>query len=490
MTKLIQLTYGELRKGFQEKKFSVTEVVKSYLQQMGATSHLNAYVTEVADLALKNATAADTRLLKGEMLPLEGLPLAVKDNFCTKGVRTTASSKMLENFFPTYESTITQQLKDAGAIMLGKTNLDEYAMGSSTITSFFGPSINPWKKKGDHFDLTPGGSSGGSAASVAAGSSLMALGTDTGGSIRQPAALCGIVGIKPTYGLCSRFGIVSFASSLDQAGPLARTVQDTAILLEHMTGHDPKDSTSIPKAAVAYEKNLHQNIKGMKIGIPKEYRPTGLNGEIDDWWHKTADWLKAEGAEIIDISLPHTDLALPVYYIVAPAEASSNLARYDGVRYGYRPDNIAGYEELVELARTQGFGEEVKRRIMIGTHVLSAGAYDEYFLRAQKVRRLVANDFQNAFAKIDLILTPTTAGTAFKLGDNNQDPISMYLQDVFTVATNLAGLPGISVPVGLAQDGLPLGMQLIGPSFSEQTLLNTASVIEGYAKFPQWIAGV
>jgi aspartyl-tRNA(Asn)/glutamyl-tRNA(Gln) amidotransferase subunit A len=487
MTQLIQLDFAAVRQGLRSKAFTVRELVSAYLGRMDETRTLNMYITETADIALAAAKTADAYLEAHEPRPLEGLPLAVKDIFCTKGVRTTNGSKMLANFYPTYESTITQRLYGAGAIMLGKTNMDEFAMGSSTITSAYGPSINPWKMTNDDADLVPGGSSGGSTAAVAAGAALMALATDTGGSIRQPAAFCGIVGIKPTYGLCSRYGVIAFASSLDQAGPVARTVRDTAILLQHMAGHDPMDSTSLNRPAPNYEGALTGHIKGLKVGIPKEYRPKGLNAEVDSWWHKTTQWLKDEGAEIQEISLPHTEHALAVYYIVAPAEAASNLARYDGVRFGHRATDIKSYDDLVELSRTEGFGEEVKRRIMIGTYVLSAGAYDEYFLHAQKVRRLVANDFTNAFQKVDVILTPTTAGPAFKLGENITDPLSMYLQDVFTVATNLAGLPAISLPVGLSSEGLPLGMQLIGPAFQEERLFNVASVIEKHAAFTQFV---
>ena len=487
MTQLIHLDFAAVRQGLRAKDFTVKELIQAYLNRMDETRKLNLYITETADIALAAAKDADEYLVHNGPRPLEGLPLAVKDIFCTKGVRTTNGSKMLGNFYPTYESTITERLYGAGAIMLGKANMDEFAMGSSTITSFYGPSINPWKRANDDGDLTPGGSSGGSTAAVAAGAALMALATDTGGSIRQPAAFCGIVGIKPTYGLCSRYGVISYASSLDQAGPVARTVRDTAILLQHMAGHDPMDSTSLNRPVPNYEGAMTGNIKGLKVGIPTEYRPKGLNAEVDSWWHKTTQWLKDEGAEIQEISLPHTQHALAVYYIVAPAEAASNLARYDGVRFGHRAEDIKGYEDLVELSRTEGFGEEVKRRIMIGTYVLSAGAYDEYFLHAQKVRRLVANDFTNAFQKVDVILTPTTAGPAFKLGENITDPLSMYLQDVFTVATNLAGLPAISLPVGLASEGLPLGMQLIGPAFHEERLFNVASVIEKHAAFTQFV---
>jgi aspartyl-tRNA(Asn)/glutamyl-tRNA(Gln) amidotransferase subunit A len=465
------------------KAFTAKEVVQAYVNKMDSTRYLNCFITETADLALRQAIEADERIQNNEARPLEGLPLAIKDNFCTKGILTSAASKILSNFVPPYESTITQKLKDAGVISLGKTNLDDCAMGSSTITSYYDPSINPWKKEGSDRDLTPGGSSGGSAASVAARSSLIALGTDTGGSIRQPASFCGIVGLKPTYGLCSRYGIVAFASSLDQAGPLTRTVQDSAIVLKHMVGHDPKDFTSVKYPVPDYEAALTGNIKGLKVGIPKEYRMEGLDSEISEWWEKTASWLSNEGAEIVDVSLPHTRYALPVYYIIAPAEASSNLARYDGIRYGYRAPEAENLEEIYEMSRTQGFGDEVKRRILIGTYVLSSGKYEDYYLRAQKVRQKVADDFTNVFKKVDVLLTPTTAGTAFELGENVADPLAMYLQDLFTVATNLAGIPAISVPVSKSKEGLPIGMQLMGPRFGEEVLLKTADVIEKLADF-------
>jgi aspartyl-tRNA(Asn)/glutamyl-tRNA(Gln) amidotransferase subunit A len=482
MSELINISYSALRQKIESKEITAFDVMKAYLDQMQKTEGLNAFVSSCKESALKQAEAADQRFQKGEARPLEGMPLAIKDNFCTKDIRTTAGSKMLENFVPTYTATVVQKLVDAGAIVVGKTNMDEFAMGSSTTTSAFGPTINPWKAKDRLDDLIPGGSSGGSSASVAAGSSLGALGSDTGGSIRQPAALCGVVGVKPTYGLCSRYGMIAFASSLDQAGPLARTVEDTALILREMAGHDPKDSTSLQYEVPDYVKSLGKSIKGMKVGIPKEYRAEGLNEEINHWWDQTIAWLKEAGAEVVDVSLPHTKYGLPTYYIIAPAEASSNLARYDGVRYGLRKEG-GTLDDLYSNTRTNGFGDEVKRRILIGTYVLSAGKYEDYYLRAQRVRQCVTNDFKEVYQKVDVILTPTTANTAFKIGENITDPIAMYLQDIFTVTTNLAGLPGISVPVGLSKEGLPIGMQVIGPALQEEKLFQFAHVIEQSANF-------
>ena len=482
MTSILKLDFHQLRSKFVKKELSVSEAINAYIGRIEETSYLNAYVLDTFEQAREQAREADKRYAKGEARPLEGLPLATKDIFCTKDVRTTCSSKMLENFIPPYESTVTDKLNHAGAISLGKTNLDEFAMGSSTNTSYFGPSINPLKRTNDMTDLTPGGSSGGSSASLAAGSSLVALGTDTGGSIRQPASHCGVVGIKPTYGRCSRYGIIAFASSLDHAGPMARNVRDTAMVLEHMAGHDPKDSTSINQPVPHYEKFLNANVKGLKIGIPKEYNLPGLHADIARLWQQSATWFKEMGAEIVDISLPHTEYGLPVYYIVNPSEASSNLARYDGVRYGLRVEGNS-LEDMYEKTRTAGFGDEVKRRILIGTHALSAGCYEDYYLRAQKVRRKIVNDFNAAFTQVDFILTPTTAGDAFALNDPSMDPLAMYLEDVFTVAANLAGVPAISVPVGFSQRGLPLGMQLLGPMLSEDRLLNAAFALETAAQF-------
>jgi aspartyl-tRNA(Asn)/glutamyl-tRNA(Gln) amidotransferase subunit A len=425
------------------------------------------------------AQAADARLKAGDARALEGLALGIKDMFATKDVRTTACSRILDNFLPTYESTVSANLWRDGAVMLGKLNNDEFAMGSSNESSSFGPTISPWRRKGANTPLVPGGSSGGSAAAVAAGLCLGATATDTGGSIRQPAAFTGIVGIKPTYGRCSRWGIVAFASSLDQAGPLARTVRDAAILLTSMAGHDPKDTTSVDLPVPHYESAIGKSIKGMKVGIPKEYRVEGMAAEIENLWERGAQWLKAAGADIVAVSLPHTKHALPAYYIVAPAEASSNLARYDGVRYGLR---VAGRDvaDMYQNTRAGGFGQEVRRRIMVGTYVLSAGYYDAYYLRAQKVRTLIKRDFEEVFAAgVDAILTPATPSPAFGIGEKGgSDPVEMYLNDVFTVPVNLAGLPGVSVPAGLSADGLPLGLQLIGRPFCEETLFSLAHIVE------------
>ncbi|HEY8697947.1 MAG TPA: Asp-tRNA(Asn)/Glu-tRNA(Gln) amidotransferase subunit GatA, partial [Rhizomicrobium sp.] len=418
-----------------------------------------------------------------EARALDGIPLAIKDLFCTKGVRTTAGSNILNNFVPPYESTVTQNLWDAGAVMLGKTNMDEFAMGSSNETSYFKPVVNPWRARNSNQHLVPGGSSGGSAAAVAANLAFGATGTDTGGSIRQPAAVSGIVGLKPTYGRCSRWGIVAFASSLDQAGPMTRTVRDAAILLRHMASVDEKDSTSVDIAVPDYEASLEDGVKGLRVGIPKEYRIDGAPPEIDALWAKGAQWLKALGAEIVEVSLPHTKYALPAYYIVAPAEASSNLARYDGVRFGHRASGAKDIVELYENSRAEGFGAEVRRRVLIGTYVLSAGYYDAYYTRAQKIRTLIKRDFEQAFETCDVLLTPATPGPAFALGEKSNDPISMYLNDVFTVTVNLAGLPGISVPAGLTADGLPLGLQLIGRAFDEATVLRAGRAVERAADF-------
>jgi len=482
MSDLTMLTLAAARDGIKAKTFSATELTQAHLKAVEQTRSLNAYITETPELALKQAAASDAKIAKGEAGALEGLPLGIKDLFCTEGVRTTAASKILHNFVPQYESTITAKLLKAGAVTVGKTNLDEFAMGSSNMTSHFGAVENPWRRAGDNRPLVPGGSSGGSAAAVAARSCLGATGTDTGGSIRQPAAFCGIVGIKPTYGRCSRWGVVAFASSLDQAGPFARTVKDCAILLREMAGFDPKDSTSANIPVPDFEAALTGDIRGLKIGIPKEYRMEGMNPEIDALWQTGIAMLKDAGADAVEVSLPHTKYALPCYYILAPAEASSNLARYDGVRYGLRvPGN--SIEELYENTRAEGFGKEVRRRILIGTYVLSAGYYDAYYRKAQRVRALIAKDFETAFQKVDAILTPTAPSAAFAMGEKSDDPIAMYLNDVFTVTTNLAGLPGISVPAGLSADGLPLGLQLIGKTFDEAGLLKIAGVLEKQAAF-------
>jgi aspartyl-tRNA(Asn)/glutamyl-tRNA(Gln) amidotransferase subunit A len=479
MTELTSLTLAQARDALRRREFSAAELAEAHLAAMEQARALNAYVLETPEQARAMAAAADARLGVGEVRPPERLALGVKDMFATKGVRTTAASHILDNFVPTYESTVTANLWRDGAVMLGKLNNDEFAMGSSNETSFFGPVISPWRRKGANTPLVPGGSSGGSAAAVAAGLCLGATGTDTGGSIRQPAAFTGIVGIKPTYGRCSRWGIVAFASSLDQAGPFARTVRDAAILLTSMAGHDPKDTTSVDRPVPAYEAAIGKSIKGMKIGLPKEYRVDGMAVEIDKLWGQGAQWLEAAGAEIVEVSLPHTKYALPAYYIVAPAEASSNLARYDGVRYGLRAP-ARDIVDMYQRTRAEGFGEEVRRRIMIGTYVLSAGYYDAYYLRAQKVRTLIKRDFENVFAwGVDAILAPATPSAAFGIGEKGAaDPVEMYLNDVFTVTVNMAGLPGLSVPGGLSADGLPLGLQLIGPPFDEETLFSLGHVIE------------
>jgi aspartyl-tRNA(Asn)/glutamyl-tRNA(Gln) amidotransferase subunit A len=479
MPDLTSLTLSEARDGLAAKNFTARELTDAHLAAMEAARVLNAYVLETPDQARAMADAADAALAKGDAAPLAGIPLGVKDLFATEGVRTTACSKILGDFRPPYESTVTAQLWRDGAVMLGKLNNDEFAMGSSNETSAFGPVVNPWRRNDSDANLVPGGSSGGSASAVAAGLCLGATGTDTGGSIRQPAAFTGIVGIKPTYGRCSRWGIVAFASSLDQAGPFARTVRDTAILLRSMAGHDPKDTTSVDLPVPDYEKAIGRSVKGMKIGIPKEYRLEGMPAEIERLWGQGAEWLKAAGAELVEVSLPHTRYALPAYYIVAPAEASSNLARYDGVRYGARVNgrNIA---EMYENTRAQGFGPEVRRRIMIGTYVLSAGYYDAYYIRAQKVRTLIKKDFEDCFAQgVSAILTPATPSAAFGIGEKTgADPVEMYLNDVFTVTVNMAGLPGIAVPAGKDSRGLPLGLQLIGRPFEEETLFSLGDVIE------------
>ena len=480
---LTDLTIAEARDGLLAKEFSARELAEAHITAMEAARGLNAYLTETPERALAGADAADERIKAGEARALEGVPLAIKDLFCTEGVATTAASRILEGFTPPYESTVTQNLWDAGAVMLGKTNMDEFAMGSSNTTSYFGPVENPWRRRGDNRPLVPGGSSGGSAAAVAAHLCPGATGTDTGGSIRQPAAFCGVVGLKPTYGRCSRYGIVAFASSLDQAGPITRTVRDGALLLRHMAGFDARDSTSVEREVPDFEAALARPLKGLKVGIPAEYRVDGMDPEIDALWQKGIGWLKDAGMEAVEISLPHTSTALPVYYILAPAEASSNLARYDGVRYGHRAADCGELLDMYEATRSEGFGAEVRRRIMIGTYVLSAGYYDAYYLKAQKVRTLIARDFAAAFGSVDVILTPTAPGAAFAIGEKEDDPISMYLNDVFTVPASLAGLPAISVPAGKDGDGLPLGLQLIAPSFDEESMIAAAAAIEARAAF-------
>jgi aspartyl-tRNA(Asn)/glutamyl-tRNA(Gln) amidotransferase subunit A len=479
MTDLTSLTLANARDRLRKKEFSATELVDAHLAAMKRARALNAYVLETPEHARAMASEADLRIHSGEARPLEGLPLGIKDMFATKDVLTTACSRILENFRPSYESSVSTNLWRDGAVMLGKLNNDEFAMGSSNETSFFGPVVSPWRRTRSNTPLVPGGSSGGSAAAVAANLCLGATGTDTGGSIRQPAAFTGIVGMKPTYGRCSRWGIVAYASSLDQAGPFGRTVRDVAIMLRSMAGHDPKDTTSVDRPVPDYEKAVGKSIKGMKIGVPKEYRLDGLPAEIDVLWQRGEDWLRSAGADIAQVSLPHTRFALPAYYIVAPAEASSNLARYDGVRYGLRV-GARDIGDMYRRTRAEGFGKEVRRRIMIGTYVLSAGYYDAYYLRAQKVRTLIKCDFEEVFAKgVDAILTPTTPSAAFGIGEKGAtDPLEMYLNDIFTVTANMAGLPAMSVPGGLSAEGLPLGLQLIGRAFDEESLFSIGHVIE------------
>ncbi|MBL3565984.1 Asp-tRNA(Asn)/Glu-tRNA(Gln) amidotransferase subunit GatA [Rhodovulum sulfidophilum] len=485
MSDLTRLTIAEAREALRKGETTSVALTEAYLSAIDGADALNAFVHKTPEIALEQAKAADARIAAGDAPALCGMPLGIKDLFCTRGVASQAASKILDGFRPEYESTVSQNLWDAGAVMLGKLNMDEFAMGSSNETSTYGNAVNPWKV--DDRQLTPGGSSGGSASAVAADLCMAATGTDTGGSIRQPAAFTGIVGIKPTYGRCSRWGIVAFASSLDQAGPMTRTVRDAAIMLGAMSGHDPKDSTSVDIPVPDFEAMLTGDIRGKTIGIPKEYRMEGMPAEIEKLWSDGAEMLRDAGAEIVEISLPHTKYALPAYYVIAPAEASSNLARYDGVRYGRRArlgqgDGIA---EMYEKTRAEGFGKEVQRRVMIGTYVLSAGFYDAYYNRARKVRALIKRDFDEVFAGgVDAILTPATPSAAFGLGEMaDADPVAMYLNDVFTVTVNLAGLPGISVPAGLDAQGLPLGLQLIGQPWGEGDLLNTAHVLERAAGF-------
>jgi aspartyl-tRNA(Asn)/glutamyl-tRNA(Gln) amidotransferase subunit A len=488
---LLALTLAEARDGLARKAFSARELTSAYNDAVTEAEPLNAYITPTPERALNMAEAADRRLAKGDALPLDGIPIAVKDLYCTQGVLTTAGSHILDGFHPPYESTVTDKLWQAGAVMLGKANLDEFAMGSSSTTSYHRPVENPWRKPGDNRPLVPGGSSGGSAAAVAARAALAATGTDTGGSIRQPASFCGIVGLKPSYGRCSRWGVVAFASSLDHPGPMTRTVRDAAIMLRAMAGHDPKDSTSAPVPVPDFEAALTGDIRGLRIGIPREYRVDGMPGDIEALWQQGVEWLRTAGAEPVDISLPMTRYALATYYIIAPAEASSNLARYDGVRFGLRVEG-SSLDEVYELTRAAGFGAEVRRRVLIGTYVLSAGYYDAYYLKAQRVRTLITRDFETAFERVDCILTPTAPSAAFAIGENSENPIAMYLNDVFTVPVNLAGLPAISVPAGLSAEGLPLGLQIIGRAFDEETVLRAAEVLECAAQFrhlPGFIAG-
>ena len=485
MTTLTDLTVAGIRDGFRAGDFSAREVAEAFNANVAAAKALNAFIVETPDHAIAAAETADRDRSEGNLRPLSGVPIGMKDLFCTKGVQTTAGSHILEGFIPQYESTVSANLWAAGAGMLGKLNMDQFAMGSSNETSYFGNVISPWRRgDGGNAALAPGGSSGGSSSAIAARLCPAATGTDTGGSIRQPAAFVGISGIKPTYGRCSRWGVVAFASSLDQAGPMARDVRDCAIMLENMAGFDAKDSTSLQLQVPKWEAELSSNLKGLRIGIPKEYRVDNMPGEIDALWEQGISWMKDAGAEIVEVSLPHTKYALPAYYIIAPAEASSNLARYDGVRYGLRdlPDG-AGLQDMYAATRAAGFGPEVKRRILIGTYVLSAGFYDAYYTQAQKVRTLIAQDFDRAWEKCDLLLTPTAPSAAFALGEKSADPLAMYLNDVFTVPSSLAGLPAMSVPAGLDGHGLPLGLQIIGKALDEQGVLNAGLALEERAGF-------
>ena len=483
MSDLTKLTLTDAMDGLNKGDFSAVELTQAFVDAIEASNGvLNAYVVETPEQALSMAAASDARRADGKAGRLDGAPLGIKDLYCTKGVRTTACSNILGEFTPTYESTVTQNLWDEGAVMLGKLNMDEFAMGSSNETSRFGPPSNPWRRSGSNASLTAGGSSGGSATAVAADICLAATASDTGGSIRQPAAFTGTVGIKPTYGRASRYGMVAFASSLDQAGPIAKTVTDAALLTEIMCSHDSKDSTSLNVETPSWVNDVSKGVKGLKIGVPKEYRVEGMPQEIEDLWQQGITWLKEMGAEIVDVSLPHTKYALPAYYIVAPAEASSNLARYDGMRYGTRGEGdglIGTYEDT----RASGFGAEVQRRLMIGTYVLSSGYYDAYYLRAQKVRTRILQDFETVFEEVDALLTPTCPSAAFAYGEKTDDPVQMYLNDIFTVTANLAGLPGISVPAGVDNNGLPLGLQVIGKALDEAACFQVAGAIEEAAGF-------
>jgi aspartyl-tRNA(Asn)/glutamyl-tRNA(Gln) amidotransferase subunit A len=484
MSDLTKLTLKAALHGLRARDFSSEEITRAFVANIDAANpRLNAYVVQTTDKALEMARASDARLAKGEGGALEGAPLGIKDLFCTDGVQTTAGSNMLRGFVPPYESTVTANLWRDGAVMLGKLNMDEFAMGSSNETSAFGPVVNPWKSTASNADLTPGGSSGGSASAVAGDLCLAATASDTGGSIRQPAAFTGTVGIKPTYGRASRFGMVAFASSLDQAGPITKTVEDAAILLRSMCSFDVRDSTSLDVETPDWTQSLNRGVRGLRIGVPKEYVVDGMPAEIQALWDQGVQWLKAGGAEIVEISLPHTRYALPAYYIIAPAEASSNLARYDGMRFGHRAEGTTSLTDLYETSRAEGFGKEVQRRLTIGAYVLSAGFYDAYYVRALKVRRRIAMDFDAVWDKVDAIVTPSTPSAAFALGDKQIDPLQMYLNDIFTVTANLAGLPGISVPAGLDKGGLPLGLQVIGKALDEATVFQVASALEDAAGF-------
>lgn len=477
---MYHLSLCELRDGLLKKEFSSVEVTQVFLDRIKKYKELNAFVTVCGDQAMDAARQSDQKIAEGNAGELEGIPLGIKDLFVTKGIRTTAGSKMLSNFIPPYESTVTTKLLDAGAVFLGKTNMDEFAMGSSNSTSYFGGVINPWKV---NEKLVPGGSSGGSAAAVAGHLCAAATGSDTGGSIRQPASFTGIVGLKPTYGRCSRYGMIAMASSLDQAGPITKTVRDAAAFLKVIAGYDEKDSTSANVEVPDFESFVGKSIRGMKIGIAKEFKVPGMQDEIEKSWEKGRDILKEAGAEIVDISLPYVKYALPAYYIIQPAEASANLARYDGVRYGFRAEGKT-LDEMYENTRELGFGKEVKRRILIGTYVLSAGYFDAYYMKALKVQKLIRQDFRQAFEKVDLLLTPATPSSAFSLENEPKDPVTMYLNDVFTVTANIAGIPGLSVPIDLDRDGKPLGLQLLAPHFMEEKLIQAGSVLESAAKFP------
>jgi aspartyl-tRNA(Asn)/glutamyl-tRNA(Gln) amidotransferase subunit A len=485
MSSLTKLSISEAIKKLSKRECSAVEIAEAHIKQIDSISHLNAIVTDTREHTLSQAKISDEKYANGSERLLEGVPIAIKDLFCTKGIRTTASSKMLNNYIPQYESTVTNKLlNESGAVICGKTNLDEFAMGSSTITSAFGVTYNPWKSnKESDYNRVPGGSSGGSAAIIAAYGAMGSLGTDTGGSIRQPASFCGVSGLKPSYGRCSRYGVISFASSLDCPGPMARTVEDAAYIIQAIAGYDNRDATSVNIGVQDYLSNLKSGVKGMRIGIPKEYEIDGISREARSLWDKGCEWLKDAGAEIVSISLPHTKYGLPVYYAIAPAEASSNLARYDGVRYGHRSEKSGSLEEMYCNTRSEGFGKEVKRRIMIGTFVLSSESFDEYFIKAQKVRRCIYNDFVNAFNTVDAILTPTTPEAAFRADSPPNDPIKMYLCDVFNVMASLAGMPAMSVPAGLSDDGLPIGLQIIGPYMKEDLVLRVGYTIENAASF-------
>jgi len=479
MTGLTTLKISEARDMLAVGDISARELAEAHIAAVDTADGLNAFIVKTPEVALKQADAADARIKAGDAKAMTGIPVGIKDLFATKGIHTQACSHILRGFKPEYESTVTQNLWDDGAVMLGKLNMDEFAMGSSNETSYYGPVKNPWRAKGSNSDYVPGGSSGGSVASVAGYMAMGATASDTGGSIRQPASFTGTFGFKPTYGRCSRYGMVAFASSLDQAGTITRSVRDGAIMMESIAGFDIKDSTSVKMDVPNFEAALTGDIRGLRVGIPQEYHLAGMPGEIEALWHQGIEWLKAAGAEIVDINLPHTKYALPTYYIVAPAEASSNLSRYDGVRYGLRETGEGGgLNDMYDATRAAGFGQEVKRRIMIGTYVLSAGYYDAYYLKAQRVRRLIADDFKRAFANVDVMLTPTAPSAAFAFGEKSDDPLAMYLNDVFTVPASLAGLPGASVPAGLDASGLPLGLQILGKPWDEETVFKVSGVLE------------